>query len=73
MHGNVFELCWDWYGSYTNEAKIDPVGPESGTNRIRRGGAWSDYSMTLRSAFRNAHSPSGRNTYLGFRVVRPFQ
>ena len=38
MHGNVFEWCLDGYGPYAVGAAVDPVGPESGTERVARGG-----------------------------------
>jgi formylglycine-generating enzyme required for sulfatase activity len=25
MSGNVYEWCWDWFGKYTEEPKVDPV------------------------------------------------
>ena len=41
MNGNVWEWCWDWYGSVGTGTANDPVGPSSGTNRVLRGGGWS--------------------------------
>ena len=70
MHGNVNEWCWDWYGLYENEDQIDPIGADSGTNRILRGGSWRDNSQALLSANRIVNSPDGRNNLYGFRVVR---
>lgn len=41
MTGNVMEWCSDWYGDYSSEAQVDPVGPETGTQRITRGGCYN--------------------------------
>ncbi|MDR2718654.1 MAG: SUMF1/EgtB/PvdO family nonheme iron enzyme [Treponema sp.] len=70
MHGNVFEWCWDWLGSYSNGAQTDPQGAVTGTNRVGRGGSWGNYGRDLRSALRGDDTPSGRGDYLGFRLVR---
>ncbi|MBQ3363420.1 MAG: SUMF1/EgtB/PvdO family nonheme iron enzyme [Muribaculaceae bacterium] len=40
MSGNVFEWCQDWFGPYGSEALVNPVGPESGTDRVIRGGSY---------------------------------
>jgi formylglycine-generating enzyme required for sulfatase activity len=36
MHGNVWERCWDWYGTYASEPQTDPRGADSGTDRVGR-------------------------------------
>lgn len=81
MHGNVWEVCLDWY---TQSALLtggeDPPGPEeaSGTpkTRTRRGGSWSKSSQTYygsaqdcRSASRNNVSPTAPHTHSGLRLV----
>ncbi|HCC37555.1 MAG TPA: formylglycine-generating enzyme family protein [Treponema sp.] len=71
MHGNVFEWCWDWHGSYGSAAQTDPKGASSGAGRVGRGGGWSSNAESLRSANRFSSNPSDRNYNIGFRVLRP--
>jgi formylglycine-generating enzyme required for sulfatase activity len=71
MSGNVWEWCWDLYGSYSNEAQTDPAGASSGSFRMSRGGSWFYSAEYARSAYRYYFTPSDRNYFLGFRLVLP--
>ena len=65
MSGNVFEWCWDWYGSSS--------GYPSGY-RVVRGGVW-DYSASVCTvSYRYNFNPYDRYSgYRGFRLVRSAQ
>ncbi len=69
MSGNVDEWCSDWYGEYSDAAQTDPVGPESGSFRVCRGGGWNNIAWGCRVSHRGYDSPGDRYYYLGFRVA----
>ena len=69
MHGNVWEMCLDWYGDYPTISVTDPKGPDIGSERVLRGGAYDSDGYACRSENRYCYSPSIPNIFLGFRVA----
>ena len=70
MLGNVWEWVSDWYGYYPSGAVTDPTGPDTGSDRVVRGGSWFYYAGAVRSADRFNFDPGSRYGDIGFRVVR---
>ena len=72
MHGNVFEWVYDWTASYGTSPVTDPLGPNSGSFRVARGGSWGTDATLMRAAkrFQPGHATASlREKILGFRLV----
>jgi formylglycine-generating enzyme required for sulfatase activity/serine/threonine protein kinase len=71
MHGNVREWCQDYYGAdyYVKTSPNNPLGPGSGSNRVIRGGYYSEIAVNCRSACRYFNAPASRYNN-GLRVMR---
>ncbi|MBN1395927.1 MAG: formylglycine-generating enzyme family protein [Pirellulales bacterium] len=72
MHGNVWEICsdfWDNGDYYANSPAQDPPGASGSWARVLRGGSYSASIARCRSASRFPGNPSVRTKNAGLRVV----
>ena len=70
MSGSMWEWCQDWFGPYGSEPLVNPVGPESGTYRVIRGGCylWTDPTF-CRVSYRTGIDPATDNSNIDLRLV----
>jgi formylglycine-generating enzyme required for sulfatase activity len=69
MYGNVDEWCQDWYGNYPFGTVTDPQGPDTGQDRVARGGYWMSTGSFCRSAQRYHFVQDAHKDLIGFRIV----
>ena len=83
MHGNVRELCLDWFstgdaylstfGEYykSGDTVVAPTGPLTGESRTDRGSAYNLWGAGARSGARLSYKPNETGANFGFRLVCP--
>ena len=70
MLGNVWEWVGDYKGDYPGGTVADPLGPGSGSDRVYRGGSFSNAAINCRAPERNGNWPDFVIPRLGFRLLR---
>jgi formylglycine-generating enzyme required for sulfatase activity len=72
MVGNVREWTRDWYGAeyYAMSPRSNPLGPESGTERVIRGGSWANSGEYLQATNRDRERPDLASATIGIRCVQ---
>ena len=69
MSGNVYEWCYDRYGTVNTGEASDPLGAGMGGFRVIRGGSWEVDADNASVSYRERSYPDDRYSS-GFRVVR---
>jgi formylglycine-generating enzyme len=71
MCENVHEWCSDWYDPryYDYAPSGNPRGPDAGTRKASRGGAWRHHIKIARCAARSSIPPEFRYADYGFRLA----
>ena len=72
MAGNVWQWVADWYDSnyYSNSPSSNPLGPDTGQDRVLRGGSFNNGGDYDRSAFQFWSDPTVISLTYGFRCAR---
>jgi formylglycine-generating enzyme required for sulfatase activity len=72
MAGNAAEWVADWYAAnaYRSESATNPAGPQTGAERVVRGGSSQNFPSYTRCAVRAHREPEFRTFTLGFRCAK---
>ena len=71
MSGNVLEYCFDWFGDYLPEtANAQYSGIFLGSERVSRGGSFSEYTPFLNAGDRYSYDPNEAYGFMGFRIAK---
>ncbi|MBR0170473.1 MAG: SUMF1/EgtB/PvdO family nonheme iron enzyme [Bacteroidales bacterium] len=69
MSGNVAEWCADWIASYPSGKTVASQGPDSGTQRVVRGGHAGGNEWSMFSSSRSHRNPDEPSQYIGLRLA----
>jgi serine/threonine-protein kinase len=71
MAGNVFEWVHDWFDRayYKVSPTLDPLGPDSGSKRVLRGGSFVHPAFALRCSARGRYAPEEQRANHSFRCA----
>ena len=69
MSGNVWECCWDRFGSFSCPLPPDYAGVAYGITRAKRGGGWNIFADGTARVYRDVNNPDYRSNFLGLRLV----
>jgi len=71
LAGNVWEWVAYWFSPdyYATSPGADPTGPESGEQKVVRGGSWFDTAYFTLTTVRQSSPPENADATLGFRCA----
>ena len=70
MAGNLFEWVHDWAGPLRTKAEQDPLGPQTGKQRLVKSCAYESGPSQCVYTSRHLAGPFGRDPAIGLRPVR---
>lgn len=69
--GNVWEWTWDRFNTVAFvDSVYDPAGPQTGHERVIRGGSYLSAAKAWNKGFRSSMPPAARSPFVGFRIAR---
>lgn len=70
LSGNVYEWVADWFAPYGPDRQANPAGPDTGQEKIIRGGSWGDDRVHIRAAIRSHLNGESWLDFIGFRCAQ---